>query len=244
MILLNLEEITRKELDKIKKAAMQVTFQGSVKKNDADADSHLGGKPYILKDEKWPTCISCKEDMDFFLQLREIDSDKNATLKTFYQCDCRIKEFTPFIAIREYSNPDPDFIDHTLFENKDFEDYSVIKLDPSWSAPSWSLLEAYNKSLYDEILKTFENDDEQADAFYDEQRLFNDFLPEDPFTVLYGYPEFYSDPIHPIKCSCCNKYTQFYFQIDSMHKQNINWNDGTLYCYVCPITKTYFFLVN
>ena len=244
MNLLSLEEITRKELDKIKKPAMQVTFESAVKKIEADAESHLGGKPYILKGEEWPTCPSCKEDMDFFLQLREMDPDKIVTLKTFYQCDCQIKDYTPFISIREYSNPDPQFIDNAIYENKEFDDYLKIKLDPSWSAPSWTFLQSYNKPLYDQILSTFENDDDQADAFYDEQRLFNDFLPEDPFTVLYGYPEFYSEPVHPIKCNCCNNYTRFYFQIDSMQKQNINWNDGTLYCYVCPTTKTYFFLVN
>ena len=240
---MSLDEFTYKELEKIRKAAMQVTLDHSIKKEVADTESHIGGKPYFIKGDVWPICPVCKDEMNFFMQLRELDQEKNVSLKTFFNCNCTIKEYKPQISINEYLNPQDELIDEEGLSTREYDDYVAIKLRPSWSAPAWSFLQGQNQVLYEEILRTFENQDD-AEAYYDEQRLFNDYLPEDPFTSLFGYPEFFSDPLSSVVCGCCRQYTEFYFQIDSMPSQNINWNDGTLYCYRCPNTKTYFFLVN
>lgn len=204
--------------------------------------SHLGGHSFITKDDKWPTCHKCDKNMTFFMQLREITKDGNVVLKVFYNCRCEIENYQPIINVIEYDNPR---MDQSILVDKDItiSPFVDIRLDPSWSIPSWSLLPFYNPIIHKEILSMHHNDTDLAEDYYEARRWNENYLATEPYSLINGYPEFISDP-KLFKCHCCNKNTDFVFQLDTDDEFQIDWNGGILYCYQCPQTKTLYFTIN
>jgi hypothetical protein len=240
---LEFEEYVLSELNKIKKPSMEMFITPNKKNTSVDLGSHFGGKPYIQKDAIWHTCPVCEEPMNFFFQFREILINKDVSLKTFFTCDCTLKsENKPSISFTEYLNPEIEFHDESLLNGRHFSDYLEIEFIASLSVPHFGLLKKVNPELREFILKEIPNT-EDAESFYDNLRREGDYISDEPFTLAYGYPEYYEEPTKFYNCSCCKQPLDFYFQIDSIDRTFLNWNDSTLYCFVCPRSLTYHFTI-
>lgn len=209
---------------------------------DPNEGSHLGGSPYITSEDKWPTCPRCEKNMVFFMQLREVGSDGNVILKVFYSCSCQIENFEPTISVIEYLNPNSERC-IKLQEGPKTLPYVEIRLEPSWSLPNWPLLPFYDQVIHTQIMSMHNDNAELAEDYYDGLRWDENYLATEPYSLISGYPEFISDP-KVVKCKCCNKVTEFVFQLDTDEEFQINWNGGVLYCFRCPKTKTLFFIIN
>ncbi|MDU9693693.1 DUF1963 domain-containing protein [Priestia aryabhattai] len=225
----------------IKKPSLNMLFL-KYKNEEPNNESHLGGYPYFTNDDKWPTCSECKKEMIFFMQLREVTSDGNVVLRTYYQCSCELENFIPIINTIEYHNPSMEHCVKTQLGPKTLP-FVEIKYEPSWSIPNWALLPLYNKEMHDQILTMHNDNNEQAEDYYESLRWNENYLATEPYSLISGYPEFISDP-KVFKCQCCKKPTEFVFQLDTDEEFQISWNSGVLYCFRCPNTRTLYFTIN
>ena len=70
-----------------------------------NVDSHIGGKPYIKKDEPYPACNCCERDMQFIFQIREIRKN-TVLLHVFYYCNsCKKTYGKDGFEMKTYINP-------------------------------------------------------------------------------------------------------------------------------------------
>lgn len=229
-------------VNQVKKPSLNMLFL-EMKIDEPNVDSHLGGLPYFTENDTWPTCEKCEKDMTFLMQLRQLNEDGSITLTVLYNCHCQVDHYDPQIKVYEYHNPD---IERSIKINKSPKKipYVAINLEPSWSLPHWNLLPLYNQEGYKAILSHHNGDKQLSEDWYESIRWNENFLAIEPFSLIKGYPEFSTSP-KIVKCNCCNKPTEFVFQLDSFEDYNINWkNGGILYCFRCRTTNTYYFIIN
>ncbi|MGF7535709.1 DUF1963 domain-containing protein [Bacillus mexicanus] len=234
----NLEEYVNQS----KKPSLNMLFL-ETKVDNPNVDSHLGGLPYFTENDTWPTCDKCKKDMIFLMQLRQLNQDNSVVLTVLYHCRCQVEHYDPQIKVYEYENPD---IKRSITVNKSEKvlPYVAIRFEASWSLPHWNLLPLYNQEGYKAILSYHKGDKQLSEDWYESIRWNENFLATEPYSLIKGYPEFSASP-KIVKCNCCNKTTDFVFQLDSYDDYKITWKDGEiLYCFRCPRTNTYYFIIN
>lgn len=227
----------------IKKPSMQFSFE-EAEIDGPTTESHLGGLPFRLKKDVWPKCGACNEDMEFIMQLREIDQFESVLLKTIYSCDCQLHNYQPQVQIFQYVNPK---IDKAIVSDYAYPiPYVRIKMIPSWSIPKWDMF----KRLYPDLVQKIKDDhqglygnERDIEAEYLTFRYNSNMIGKEPFSLFGGYPEFAAVP-KTSKCTCCNKEAEFVFQLDSTNEYNVDWEQMTFYCYKCKTTGLHSFFLS
>jgi uncharacterized protein YwqG len=167
--------------------------------------SKFSGMPWFAKDEDWPRCGQCGEEMNFFLQL-SLESLPTETrgnygeglLQMFYCTKCDSWEpFSPSHLLR-------------IIHPENVGDTLVILPNNAFSAKRIIAWEAFNEyptyAEWDELAVPVQVPDMVAEAV-------EDILAKEK-DKLGGWPYWVQGVEYP-SCPKCNKQMQLVFQIDS-----------------------------
>lgn len=196
--------------------------------------SHLGGKPYLPKGEKIPSCQLCNNDLSFIFQLHiPSTTNKNeSTLYAFYYCfDCFIDYGDKGFQLMKYKNPDMEK-SKKRFQVKDPIPYCDFHFTPKWSLPDWETLLAKESVVADILTNKYK--DEAFDV-YDAIR--ENIVGYNSFHIMSfykGYPHF-SIGHESLLCNKCNEEMESWFQLASYEQLDLIWDDlGNLHILQCP----------
>ena len=217
-----------KRLKQLKKPTLVYTFDLN---DDSSPNllSHIGGKPYIQTHEKYPVCKTCKEKMNFVCQLY-IPKKDQYFLYVFYYCfHCCSTKGNAGFDMRIYQNPTMKNCKRS--RRQEFISYAEFYFEPSWSLPSWEVLESYDPTTYEMIQELYP--EEPFEAYEQCRANLIEFDGIDFLAYYGGFPEFVKEVDVPI-CSCCQKQMKLFLQLNSFEEFSMVWgNVGCLYLFTC-----------
>jgi hypothetical protein len=217
-------------VEKLKKPTL--FFGVELKKDESpNLKSHMGGKPYMSKGEKYPVCTRCKEKMNFIFQLFIPRKDETIhDLYVFYYCcSCHPYQGAEGFAIKKYSEPNMEEMKESRV--LDYIPYAEFYFEPTWSLPDWGTLGDRNPEIMKMIQR--ENKEEPWEMY---EEIKSTLLGVDGYESLCfygGHPQFMKEPKFPV-CSCCKKPMKLWVQLDSSEELDMIWsNMGCLYVFKC-----------
>jgi uncharacterized protein YwqG len=221
------------------KTAWMLKLSKSKEAKLASCDSKFGGLPYSEKNDVWPTCPTCKNDLNFVAQLKHPTEN---SLQTFFYCfDCfpwgMGDEEKGQWLVRSYQNPS-------------MENYAEIQ--PAYQAeyemtpcscteqtvdvlPDWNDLESFSPQAYalcgaDDPYEVYDEAAQQCGCLVDYA------------TLIGGYPRWVQSETSK-SCKVCGNPMEFLAQIDSEDEADLMWGDcGLVYLFRCPEHKNEFAL--
>ena len=194
--------------------------------------SHVGGKPYLQKGEKYPVCPRCKEKENFVLQIHVPKANMlGYNLYVLYYCfSCSPTKGEQGFTVRNYENPH--MMDSKETKILDYFPYASLYFEPIWSLPDWNTLQLNHHSLFKSL---HQNKKEDAWDNYDE--LKSKVLGIDGYESLSfykGHPQFVEEAYFPT-CPCCENQMKLWIQLDTCDEIDLVWSGGgCMYIFKCP----------
>ena len=183
--------------------------------------SKLGGLPYIPESQEWPSCQTCNEPLQFFVQLNSADLPEEANkpfgegvLQMFYclnhdKCE-NGDDWEPFsnghllrilYPMKELALPLDTALTKEPFTEKTITDWKVLEEYPHYEEHPEGIELSEAEALCDNLLHSGEK--------------------------LLGWPSWVQGEEYPT-CPKCSEKMNFIFQIDS--EDNLNYMFGDVGC--------------
>jgi uncharacterized protein YwqG len=232
------------QLDQLLKPLIKPAVLLSLSKSEtaqaASCESKFAGLPYAEKNEVWPHCPTCQNELDFVAQIK---SPAENSLQTFFYCfECfpwgSSEEEVGQWLVRSYQNPVmANYSPITSTHPPEYEiEPCTCTAKNVQTLPNWSDLESLSpeaSALCREI-----DADEPWEA-YDLAVIRNNALA-DYATFIGGYPKWIQSETTTY-CKVCGNEMEFFAQIDSEDEADLMWGDcGAVYLFRCAEHKNEF----
>jgi uncharacterized protein YwqG len=191
--------------------------------------SYVGGKPYLIKGDKYPVCKSCKNKMNFVFQIL-VPKEDEKKLHCFYYCFSCMSDRDETFAIKTYKNPDVN--EMKISRIPEYIHYAEIFYEPAWSLPDWQQLQDTKQEVAKAISQKFGKEPWEK---YDQLRQeITGYEWYECLSFYRGFAQFIIDNDIPI-CPCCNKEMKPWIQLSSIEELDLIWgNSGCIYIMKCP----------
>lgn len=230
-------------LDEILKPLIKTAWQLKLSKSKsavaASDTSKFGGLPYSEKNEVWPCCPTCKNELVFIAQIKHPSEN---SLHTFFYCfECFPWGFGDEEQgqwlVRSYQNVSME--NYVEIKPVNVPDYEILACrcseQPVNVLPDWNDLELLLPQA--QILCGEDDPYEIYDAAVSRCGCITDFA-----TLIGGYPKWIQGETTK-SCKVCGSEMEFFAQIDSEENSYLMWGDcGMVYLFRCPNHKNEFAL--
>ncbi len=217
----------QKLLERIAKFKRTTWLPVVEKRTGSVLTSKFSGIPLLDKNESWPQCAHCHQEMQLFVQLnaQELPAEAqqafgNGILQVFYctndeqECESECEAYFPFAASTLLRIVDPATVDAKTLDVSPVIDAFEEKVIIAWQAnddyPNCEELEELEIDL----------SDEEAEMLYEQD------YPKTGDKLL-GWPAWVQGIEYP-ECPDCGDRMKFIFQIDS--EDNLDYMFGDVGC--------------
>jgi uncharacterized protein YwqG len=222
------------------KPAVLLSLSQSDEAEAASCVSKFGGLPYAEKNEVWPSCPTCKNDLNFVAQIKH--PLENSLYAFFYCFECfpwgMGDEEKGQWLIRSYFHP----------EMKNYTEIKQGDTQLEYAVAACQCTEQVVQTLPD--FETLESLSAQAAALCDADDPYEDYDKAiercgclvDYASLIGGYPKWIQGETLKT-CPLCHAEMEFFAQLDSENEADIMWGDsGLVYLFRCPEHKNEFAL--
>ena len=220
------------------KTAWHLKLSKSKSAQAASCVSKFGGLPYAEKNEIWPCCPSCQNELVFIAQIKHPGEN---SLHTFFYCfECfpwgsTEDEETGQWLVRSYQNVSmANYVEIKPVNPPDYEiqpcrcSEQRVKVLPD--RDDLEFLSPQAQALFGK-----DNPYEIYEAAASRSGCLTDFA-----TLIGGYPKWIQGETTK-SCEICGSKMEFFAQVDSEENSYLMWGDcGMVYLFRCPEHKTEF----